>query len=144
VAPGLISCEGVELRATTNGLAAGSEVVWCARPERIRPDPAGDYHAVVLDEADLGVTHELTVALEERLELLLRTADPLELAVGEELRVALAPEDITLWASECRPRCSPHRTGATARRSLSTRAMLVTTQAIPRRDQEKGEENGSH
>ena len=98
VAPGLISCEGLELRATTNGLAPGSEIVWCARPERIRPDPAGDYHAVVLDEADLGVTHELTVALEERLELLLRTADPLDLAVDEELRVTLAPEDITVWA----------------------------------------------
>jgi molybdate transport system permease protein len=95
--PGRISCKGVELRASTGELAAGSDVVWCARPERIRIDPAGAYAGVLLDDADLGVTRELTVLLGGTLELLLRTADPIHAAAGEALRVALAPEDVTVW-----------------------------------------------
>ena len=97
VGPGRITCEGLELRAPTGELAAGSEIVWCARPERIRPDPAGAHSGVVLDDADLGVTRELRVSLERRLELLLRTAEELEVSVGDTLRLTLAPEDINVW-----------------------------------------------
>jgi hypothetical protein len=64
----------------------------------VRPDPGGSYAAVLLDDADLGVSRELTVALEGGLELLSRTVDPIDVAVGEALRLTLAPGDVTVWA----------------------------------------------
>jgi len=98
VRPGLISSDGLELAASTASLSSGSEVIWCARPERIRPDPAGDYTAVVVDDADLGAIRELTVSLGRRLELRLRTTDPVDAGVGDTLRFTLPPEDISVWA----------------------------------------------
>jgi molybdate transport system permease protein len=95
--PGRISCDGVELQAVTGALPAGSEIVWCVRPERIRPEPTGVHTGLVLDDADLGVARELRISLEHKLELLLRTADPIDVAVGDTLRVTLAAKDITVW-----------------------------------------------
>jgi len=108
-----ITSDGVEVRASVGDLPVGSEVVWCARPERIcvkLADAAGpigravvdEYDAVLLDEVDLGAVRELTVALGGALELTVRTAQNDAPAVGAALRLALAPEDISVWGLESR------------------------------------------
>ncbi|HEX4564674.1 MAG TPA: ATP-binding cassette domain-containing protein [Solirubrobacteraceae bacterium] len=97
-ARGLIASEGVELSACTGALPPGSAVVWCVRPERLRLDPAGAYEALLLDDADLGSSRELTVALGGELELTLRTDERAPLEPGTLLRLALAREDVSVWS----------------------------------------------
>jgi molybdate transport system permease protein len=93
----LIVSDGAEIHTSVNGLAEGSEVVWCIRPERISVDAGGGYEAVLLDDVDLGSTRELTVALAGSLELTVRTAATNELTIGERLRLGIAPEDVAVW-----------------------------------------------
>jgi ABC-type Fe3+/spermidine/putrescine transport system ATPase subunit/ABC-type sulfate transport system permease component len=93
----MISSDGAEIRTSANGLAEGSEVVWCVRPERISVDHAGGYEAVLLDDIDLGSTRELTVTLGSSLELTVRTAATIELAVGARLRLDIPPQDVSVW-----------------------------------------------
>jgi molybdate transport system permease protein len=93
----LIVSDGAEIHTSVNGLAEGSEVVWCIRPERISVDAGGGYEAILLDDVDLGSTRELTVALAGSLELTVRTAATIELTIGERLRLGIAPEDVTVW-----------------------------------------------
>jgi ABC-type sulfate/molybdate transport systems ATPase subunit/ABC-type sulfate transport system permease component len=93
----MISSDGAEIRTSANGLAEGSGVVWCVRPERISVDDAGGYEAVLLDDIDLGSTRELTVTLGGSLELTVRTAATIELAVGARLRLDIPPQDVSVW-----------------------------------------------
>jgi len=119
-----LSSEGVEIRAPTHGLAEGSAVVWCVRPERIRicaptgaPARARDqeqlasdreYHAILLDDIDLGAARELTVVLGGTLELTVRTnvTDPFE--IDAPLHVAIDAQAIAVWAERpTNQTCSP-------------------------------------
>ena len=93
----VIVSDGAEIQVPASGLCAGSEVVWCVRPERIALDPRGRYEATLLDELDLGATRELTVALAGTLELTVRTAARTELALGAPLRLEIEPRDVTVW-----------------------------------------------
>jgi ABC-type sulfate/molybdate transport systems ATPase subunit/ABC-type sulfate transport system permease component len=93
----LIVSDGVEIQTSASGLSAGSEVVWCVRPERISVDGAGGYEAILLDDIDLGSTRELTVALAGSLELTVRTAARMELAIGERLRLDIPAEEVSVW-----------------------------------------------
>jgi ABC-type sulfate/molybdate transport systems ATPase subunit/ABC-type sulfate transport system permease component len=103
LSPGRIAADGVALNARTGELAAGTEIVWCVRPERISLAAAdGGYAAILLDDADLGSARELTIVIGEKLELALRTSETRELTIGEALRVNLAPEDITVWPLRAR------------------------------------------
>jgi ABC-type Fe3+/spermidine/putrescine transport system ATPase subunit len=95
--PGRILSEGAELDAPTGGLSEGAEVAWCVRPEHVSLNPRGRYPAMLLDDADLGTVRELRISLDGTLELILRTAETAELAIGAPLRVDLAPENITVW-----------------------------------------------
>jgi ABC-type sulfate/molybdate transport systems ATPase subunit/ABC-type sulfate transport system permease component len=97
VSGGAVRSAGTEIQTSADGLAEGSGVVWCVRPERILVDPAGGYGAVLLDDIDLGCTRELTVSLTGGLELTLRTAARTELRIGERLRLEIPAEDIVLW-----------------------------------------------
>lgn len=97
VGPGRILSDGAELDAPTGALPEGAEVAWCVRPEHISLNPGGRYPAILLDDADLGTVRELRISLEGTLELILRTAETAELAIGAPLRVDLAPEDIMVW-----------------------------------------------
>lgn len=96
-AAGRLRSSGVELEIAARGLAEGTEVVWSARPERIVPSVHGRYEALLLDDADLGTAHELTIALEGSLELTVRVLAADGLRVGDPLRVELAPQDISVW-----------------------------------------------
>jgi ABC-type Fe3+/spermidine/putrescine transport system ATPase subunit/ABC-type sulfate transport system permease component len=98
VASDRISCDGAELQVANSGLAVGSEVVWCVRPERISLDPRGSYEAILLDDVDLGSVRELTVGLGGSLELTVRTSTTLELTLGSPLRIDIEPEDVAVWA----------------------------------------------
>jgi molybdate transport system permease protein len=94
---GRLLTDGSELLVATGDLAAGSEVVWSLRPERIAVAVNGRYSAQVLDVLDLGSTHELTIALTGGLELTLRTSDTSPAPVGSTVRVDIAAEHIALW-----------------------------------------------
>ncbi len=98
-----ILSDGAELDVGPRGLPVGAHVAWSVRPERIALDAGGAYEAVVLDAADLGSLRELRLALEGTLELTMRTLEALAVAPGEPVRVALAPEAISVWALEERP-----------------------------------------
>ena len=106
VAREAISSDGAEIQTCASGLAQGSEVVWCVRPERISVDGAGSYEGVLLDDIDLGSTRELTVALTRRLHLTVRTAATTELVVGQRLRLDIPPQDVSVW-----PLARPERGG---------------------------------
>jgi molybdate transport system ATP-binding protein/molybdate transport system permease protein len=113
--PGRIASAGTELRVAAAGLAAGAEVAWAVRPERIELRPDGRYEATLLDDADLGAERELTVVLGAsaaasagggsdeaepagaRVELSVRTLQAGALAPGTALRLELAPEQISVW-----------------------------------------------
>jgi ABC-type Fe3+/spermidine/putrescine transport system ATPase subunit len=101
---GAIRSGGVELYADATELAAGTEVAWAVRPERIELRTDGRYAATLLDDANLGTERELIVALGgalpgEGLELTVRTLEPDELAIGQVLRIELPSEHFSVWAS---------------------------------------------
>ncbi len=95
--PGVLSCNGAEIRARTGELGESAEVVWCVRPERISLNPEGRYTAILLDDVDLGTVRELTISLGATLELTVRTDETRELEIGGPLRLDLAVDDITVW-----------------------------------------------
>jgi molybdate transport system permease protein len=106
-----IVSEGVELRVAAHGLAEGTEVAWCVRPERVRvtarddharahehrDDRSAGYDAMLLDEIDLGTVRELSVALEGGLELTARATGTDVLEPARRVHVLLAPADIVVW-----------------------------------------------
>ena len=95
-------CEGIEIHADTHQLAAGASIAWSVRPERITVNPSGRYQACVLDEIDLGHTLELTIALGETLQLIMRTNEVLAETRGT-LRLDIPPRDISVWRWESDP-----------------------------------------
>jgi ABC-type sulfate/molybdate transport systems ATPase subunit/ABC-type sulfate transport system permease component len=97
VAADTIDSDGFELHVGDRGLQAGSEVVWCVRPEHIALDPLGSYEATLLDDVDLGFVRELTVVLGETLELIVRTTLDLELVTASLVRLAIEPGNVAVW-----------------------------------------------
>jgi ABC-type Fe3+/spermidine/putrescine transport system ATPase subunit/ABC-type sulfate transport system permease component len=96
-AAGRLECDGVEVLAETGEIAAGSRVAWSVRPERILLDPDGHYRASVADHVDLGTVRELTIVLGDAIELALRTNDAQTPAIGDHVRVEIAPRDVAVW-----------------------------------------------
>jgi molybdate transport system ATP-binding protein/molybdate transport system permease protein len=87
------------IETAPHGLAPGTDVRWCIRPERIDLVAGGRYPAELVDVADLGAVTSAVVRLTGGPELRLRTARPVELAAGSPCRVDLDPEAITVWAT---------------------------------------------
>jgi molybdate transport system permease protein len=102
--PGLISTGGARMRAPTGVLSEGAEIIWSVRPERVSPDPRGQYRARLLDEVDLGAVRELTISLDGQLELLVRTDVREPLRVGQQLTVEVPAEDINVWPAVADPK----------------------------------------
>jgi molybdate transport system permease protein len=95
--PGEITAGTLRIAAATGDLPAGSEILWCIRPERITVGDPGGYRAVVLDVADIGTFTSITVQLTGGPELRIRTADAAGLDRGDRCRLGLDPGLITLW-----------------------------------------------
>ena len=102
--PGLLGSSGAVIRAPTGELSERAEVIWSVRPERVSPDPRGQYEARLLDQVDLGAVRELTISLNGQLELLVRTDVKAQLRIGQQLTVELAPEDINVWPAAAHSR----------------------------------------
>ncbi len=97
--PGVITAGTLRIAAATGDLPAGSEVLWCIRPERITVGDHGGYGAEVVDVADIGTFISITVQLTGGPELRIRTADAAGLERGDSCRLGLGPEFISLWAA---------------------------------------------
>ncbi|HEY4428242.1 MAG TPA: ATP-binding cassette domain-containing protein [Solirubrobacteraceae bacterium] len=95
--PGRLGSAGAVVHAPTLGLAEGVEVIWSVRPERVVLDPLGAYPASLVDQIDLGAVRELTISIQGRLELLVRTDARRALTIGQELTVEVPAEDISVW-----------------------------------------------
>ncbi len=95
--PGEIAAGMLRIAAATGDLPAGSDVLWCIRPDRVTAGDRGGYRAVVLDVADVGTYTSITVELADGPELRIRTAGPGGLERGDRCRLDLDPGDITLW-----------------------------------------------
>jgi hypothetical protein len=95
--PGEITAGTLRIAAATGDLPAGSEILWCIRPERITVGDPGGYRAVVLDVADIGTWTSITVELAGGPELRIRTVGPAGLERGDSCRLGLDPALITLW-----------------------------------------------
>jgi ABC transporter/TOBE domain len=101
--PGLLNSRGAVMRAPTGELSEGAQVIWSVRPERVSPDPRGQYEARLLDEVDLGAVRELTISLNGQLELLVRTDVRARLRIGQQLTVEVPAEDINVWPAVADP-----------------------------------------
>jgi ABC-type Fe3+/spermidine/putrescine transport system ATPase subunit/ABC-type sulfate transport system permease component len=102
--PGEITAGTLRIAAPTADLPAGSEVLWCIRPDRVTAGDQGGYAAVVIDVADLGTYTSVTVELASGPELRIRTAAAGGLERGHSCRVGLDPQFISLWpAGDERP-----------------------------------------
>lgn len=97
LAPDRILSDGAEIAAPTDGLPAGTPVVWCVRPEHVRIAPDGRYAATLIDDVDLGAVRELTLVLDPALALTVRHRDAQRLDIGQPLRLDLAPQDVSVW-----------------------------------------------
>jgi ABC-type sulfate/molybdate transport systems ATPase subunit/ABC-type sulfate transport system permease component len=94
-----LTCEGVRVHHIPGSAETDGRVFWCVNPWRICLDEGGDYEGVVLETIDLGVERELTVALASRLELTIHSAAWETPSLGERVRLAIAPEDVRVWAA---------------------------------------------
>jgi molybdate transport system permease protein len=100
--PGVITSGGTRIAADTRDLPAGTEILWCIRPDHVAiGKAAGDpsYPAVVDDIADIGSITTLTVRLPGGPDLRVRTAEAGDLEPGDPCGIALNPAWITLWAT---------------------------------------------
>jgi molybdate transport system permease protein len=80
-----------------HGLAPGTEIVWCIRPEHVLLTTAGRHRAQVTDVAHLGAVTAITVRLADQMDLQVRAIKPAALAIGSECRLDLGPDDILVW-----------------------------------------------
>jgi molybdate transport system permease protein len=101
--PGLVigqdrlSSDGAVIQAPTGALAQGAQVIWSVRPERVSLDPHGAYTASLLDDVDLGAVRELTISIDGRLELLVRTGSTEKLTIGQQLSLEVPMADVSVW-----------------------------------------------
>jgi ABC-type Fe3+/spermidine/putrescine transport system ATPase subunit len=95
--PSAITAGGLLIEADAQGMAPGTEVLWCVRPEHVTVSEGGAYPATVLDAADMGAVTALTVRLDDGPQLRLRALNQPDLGVGDACRVDLAPGSITVW-----------------------------------------------
>lgn len=103
-APGVVESRGVTITArAARGLAVGSDVRWCVRPERIALSPATTtpepprLDGIVRDAVELGSATELRVALTGGIELLVRTPPGEVYAAGSRCAVTIPADEVTVW-----------------------------------------------
>ena len=97
--PGVIASGGTRITADTRDLPAGTEILWCIRPDHVLIGKAAgpSYPAVVDDVADIGSITTLTVRLPGGPDLRVRAAGLGDLEPGDPCGITLDPAWITLW-----------------------------------------------
>lgn len=87
-------------------IGVGRAVAWSVRPERVVVSPLetsaleGALRGTLVDVADVGTAYDLFVTLGQGVELQARVTDAVNVAIGEECRVLIASDAISLWALE--------------------------------------------
>jgi hypothetical protein len=80
---------------------AGTEVLWCIRPEEVLLSEAGTYRATVTDAAILGAVVEFVVHFDDAgLELRARASRSTILPPGTRCGVDIPPEAVSVWAKD--------------------------------------------
>lgn len=90
-------------------LPAGTDILWCIRPEHVTVSADGTYPATVTDIADVGTATILTLQLTGGPELRMRTTDTVPLNTGDTCRTNLDAPAVTIW-----PTIPPHPVRPTA------------------------------
>lgn len=78
-------------------LPAGTDILWCIRPEHINVSADGAYPATVTDIADIGTATILTLQLTGGPELRMRTTDTVHLDTGDTCRTNLDAATVAIW-----------------------------------------------
>ncbi len=104
-----IDAHGALIAVGTNSLAPGTPILWSIRPEQVSVSawedsdgsPPGAHNVAmtgtITDIADVGTSVDLFVAITENFELEARTPHLVDLEVGDQCRVDLSADAITLW-----------------------------------------------
>jgi molybdate transport system permease protein len=101
LAPGLVRVGRVDLDLDTGAVAAGTEVLWCIRPEEVRLSEVGTYRATVIDAAILGAVVEFVVRLDDAgLALRVRASRSVMFPPGAHCGVDIARESVSVWAQD--------------------------------------------
>jgi molybdate transport system permease protein len=96
------------VRVPITEIDLGAKVWWSIAPECVHVTSTLSDSSVgvddsllgeVLDIADMGSTYDIFVTVADEIELVARTRDALEVAVGSACRVACEPSAISLWAA---------------------------------------------
>jgi molybdate transport system permease protein len=104
--PGILDVAGERLGVGDHGLPTGTRVAWSVRPERLgvaAPSdaaPPPDVSALrgrLSDVADVGTAVDLFVAIGPEVELQVRVAEPVDLAVGDRCTVLVPAGAVSLW-----------------------------------------------
>jgi molybdate transport system permease protein len=106
--PGEITTGSVRIQADTRDLAAGTDILWCIRPDRIGLSDQAGLQAEVTDIADIGALTMLTIQIPGGPELLIRTARAGELSPGDICGIELNAASITLWPAAAQPVLASH------------------------------------
>jgi ABC-type Fe3+/spermidine/putrescine transport system ATPase subunit len=101
LSPGLVRVGQVDLGLDTGAVEAGTEVLWCIRPEEVRLSEGGTYRATVTDAAVLGAVVEFVVRFDDAgLELRARASRSTIFPAGTRCGVDIAREAVTVWAKD--------------------------------------------
>jgi molybdate transport system permease protein len=101
LSPGLVRVGRVDLGLDTGAVDAGTEVLWCIRPEEVRLSEGGTYRATVTDAAILGAVVEFVVRFDDAgLELRARAPRSTIFPAGTRCGVDIPREAVTVWAND--------------------------------------------
>jgi molybdate transport system permease protein len=101
VSPGVVRVGPVDLALDTGGLAAGTDLLWCIRPEEVQLSETGTYRATVTDAAVIGAVVEFVVRFDDAgPELRARGPRSRIFAPGTRCGVTIPSEAVSLWAKD--------------------------------------------
>lgn len=101
LSPGLVRVGRADLDLDTGGAEAGTDVLWCIRPEEVRLSEAGTYRATVTDAAILGAVVEFVVQLDDAgIDLRARASRSAVFPPGSPCGVDIPPEAVSVWAKD--------------------------------------------
>ena len=97
---GWIDTAGIMIRASTEGLAPATPVLWSIRPEDVTLLDSGGLSGTFFDVADLGTAVSLFISVGAGLEILARTTERHGFQIGDGCHLELPSEAISLWPQE--------------------------------------------